>query len=112
MTTLTAAQLARLKDLTGNTSPDQPDQLSEAELQAEYDEAEADFDTTVVYVLRRRLGLAAKWSDRSGETNSDTRSQRWEHLKALLAYWEERTGLKGATMKVGALNLGLDEIEA
>lgn len=119
MADLTAVELARLRSLTGDTNANQYD-LDDQDIQDEYDAALVDytsatvptaFNVTIVYVLRRRLGLAIKWTDRSGENNSETRSQRWEHLKYLLDYYEKKFGLagSGALLETGTLDLGLDE---
>lgn len=111
MATLNTADEEWLRDITGNTDSDQPDQLTQSQLNAEYTRAGGDLEVTVVYVLRRLLGLARKWTDHSGETRSESRSQRWEHLKELLEIWERKTGLAGGRLSIGMMNLGLDEVE-
>lgn len=108
---LTATQLTRLRQLTGGVvSTSEADYLTDDQLQAEYTAANDDFDTTVVYVLRLRVSMTARWTDISFqvETTSESRSQRHKHLKELLADWEARTGLAGSTLSVGTLDLGLD----
>src|SRR3972149_5443437 len=112
MAALTPAQLVKLRQQIGDPDENQYGHLEDLEIQEEYDEAVSDMDTAVVFCLRRRLGLAAKWTDRSGEVNSETRSQRWEHLLKLLDYWEQKTGLSGGAIFAGTMDLGLDEDEA
>lgn len=121
MADLTPQELARLRSLTGDTNAKLYD-LTDQEMQEEYDAAQVDytassipsaFNVTIVYVLRRRLGEAIKWTDRSGENNSESRSQRWDHLVKLLDYYEKKFGLfgSGAVLETGTLDLGLDAEE-
>ena len=110
--TLTAAQLTRLRQLSGGVvATSEPDYLTDAQLQAEYASAGNDFDKTVVYVLRLRVGMTAGLTDRSYaiEQTSESLSQRHQQLKALLDEWERRVGLAGAALQAGALDMGLDE---
>jgi len=108
---LSATQLTRLRKLTGGVvATSEADYLSDAELQAEYTEAGESWDTTLVYVLRLRVGMTAGLTDRSYniEQTSESLSQRHAHLKGLLAFWEARTGLAGGTLSVATLDLDID----
>ena len=110
--TLTAAQLTRLRMLTGGVvAASEPDYLTDAQLQSEYASAGNDFDKTVVYVLRLRVGMTAGLTDRSYavEQTSESLSQRHQQLKALLQEWEQRLSLAGAPLKAGVLDMGLNE---
>lgn len=113
MATLTATELKRLRSMTGDTT--QPYDVSDLEMNDEYTNAESDFDTAIVYVLRIRLGKAIKFVDRSTSTaetgGSVANNQRWEHIKQLLEYWEQKTGLSGGGIFAGTMDLGLDEDE-
>lgn len=113
--TLTAAQLTRLRRLTGGVvKTSEPDYLTDAELQAEYTAAGGSFDLAVVYVLRLRVAMTAPLTDRSYaiEQTSESLSQRHAHLRDLLREAEARAGVGGARLKVGALDLGLDQEKA
>jgi hypothetical protein len=108
---LSATQLTRLRHLTGGVvETSEADYLTDTQLQAEYTEANEDFDTTIVYVLRLRVGMSVRWTDRSynSEQTSENLSQRHRHLKDLLALWEARTGLAGGTLSVATLDLDID----
>lgn len=115
MATLTATQITRLRKMTGDTNTSEPD-LTDAELQAEYDLAESDMDVAAVYILRLRMGMAAKLTDVShseGEgSTSEQRSQRRKAIQDLLAYYEGVTGMfGGGELQAGVISLGLDEDE-
>jgi hypothetical protein len=108
---LSATQLTRLRKLTGGVvATSEADYLTDTELQAEYTEAADSWDTTIVYVLRLRVGMTAVFTDRSYniEQTSESLSQRHAHLKALLDTWEARAGQAGPVLSVGTLDLGLD----
>lgn len=108
---LTATQLQRLRHLTGGIVAEaERDYLTDTELQAEYTEAGGDFQLTIVYVLRLRIGMTAPFIDKSFgiEAGSEQLSQRHTHMKGLLAYWEGVLGLSGTPLTVGTLDLGLD----
>jgi hypothetical protein len=111
MADLTSAQISTLRRRTGDTNTKAPD-LEDSDMQALYTLAVDDLDLTTVYILRERLGMSVKWTDHSGETRSESRSQRWEHIKQLLEYWEEKLGLSGGGIFAGTIDLGLDEDEA
>ena len=112
MTTLTITEIARLRKLTGDNDPDDYD-LADSELQAEYDDAESDFNLTIVNVLRQRLSLRlaridTSFSDGQG-TSSESRSQEVAAIERLLAYWEAKVGVSGGVLYAGTLSLGLDQ---
>lgn len=106
---LTAIQLNRLRDLTGGrTNTRDKDHLQDEELQDEYTNAGEVWDTTVVYVLRRRVGMAAPYVDKSHDVNSVSLSQRVKNMRDLLADAEKRAGLTGGTLTTGKLRRNLD----
>lgn len=108
---LTATELVRLRQLTGGVvGTSEKDYLTDTQLQAEYSAASENFDTTVVAVLRLRVGMTAAFVDGSYgvETTSESLSQRHRHLKDLLTFWEGRTGLGGSGLSTGMLGLALD----
>lgn len=107
---LSATQLTRLRLLTGGVvSASEPDYLTDTQLQDEYTEA-GDFDTTVVYVLRLRVGMTAALTDRSYnvEQTSEQLSQRHAHLVALLRAAEQSVGLSGSAFRTGTLDTDMD----
>jgi hypothetical protein len=65
--------------------------------------------------LRRRLGLAVRDVDLSGEFGNAQHDQKFQHLKDMLAYWEGRTGLGsgvgGGIIGSMLMGLHLDETE-
>jgi hypothetical protein len=108
MGTLSAAEISRLRDQIGDPANNPYAHLDDDALNAEYTEADDDIDTTIVFCLRRRVGLSAKWTDRSAEFNSEQRKQRFDNLIWLLKYWETKTGLGGAKLQVGLFDTDLD----
>ncbi len=117
MPPLTITQIARLRKLTGDNDPDDYD-LTDAELDAEYQDNSEDFNLTIVSVLRQRLALHlmrydTSFADGQG-TSSESRSQEREAIEKLLEYWEKRTGVVGGlsgTLQSGVISLGLDQDE-
>lgn len=106
---LSAIQYTRLRDLTGGrTTTSDDDHLTDAELQAEYDDASEDWSAGVVYVLRRRLGMLSGFFDVNRDLNSETRSQKRAHLKDLLKDAEDAAGLSGGVLTTGTLDMNLD----
>lgn len=112
MPTLTADQIASVRAGTGDTIS--PYDVSDEQLQVIYDDANAansDLNRLHIYVLRRRLGIAANLVALSGAGASTAYQQKFAQLQALLAYWERLTGLDGGTLSTGTLALDLDERE-
>lgn len=106
---LSATELTRLRDLTGGrTNTSERDHLTDAELQAEYTDAAEVWNTTIVYVLRRRLGMATAYVNKSLDLNSTSMKQYRDHLADLLAEAESRAGLSGGVLTTGTLDYNLD----
>lgn len=117
MPTLTAEQITDFRMLIGDELATE-NEISDADIRAQYDKAHAfgaDADTTeartVVYLLRRLLGLQRRLMDKSGDIQNERHSQLFEHIKDMLKYWEDLAGMTGGasgTLSVGVLNLGID----
>lgn len=106
---LTATQLTRLRDLTGGrTNTRDRDHLTDTELQAEYTETGDDWNLTIVGVLRRRIGMAAAYVDKSHDINSISLSQRVKHMRDLLKDAEEVAGVTGSILSVGVIDYNID----
>lgn len=107
---LSAAEYLELRDLTGGrTTTNDKDHLTDAELQAVYDNrAGSDWDLAVVYVLRRRLGMAAVYIDKSMDLNSESLNQRYANMEKLLARAEKTAGVSGGSLSVGVIDLNID----
>lgn len=116
MTTLTDDQIASYRGDAGDVSEDSPE-VTDPQIQAFYDKAVTfgnDDDTTyaitMVYYIRRLMGLAVKKIDTRGEVQADSRSQIFDHLKDnLLPYWEGLAGMSGGgRIRTGALDMNID----
>jgi hypothetical protein len=106
---LSSTQYLKLRDLTGGrTKTSSKDHLTDAELQAEFDDAASDWNTAIVYVLRRRLGMASGYVNKTLDLNSTSMAQYRDHLQKLLDAAEKRAGLSGGTLSGGTLDLNLD----
>lgn len=106
---LSATELTRLRMLTGGViATNEPDYLTDDQLQAEYTEADSDFDITIVYVLRLRCAMLSVLIDGTGEYMVERRSQRREAVCSLLETWERRTGLSAGVIETGNLDMNLD----
>lgn len=111
---LTAAQISYIRDMSGDDTQDSSSayEVSDATLQAIYDDSaqgNSDLDKTVVYVLRRRVGKAARLFGKSGELGyTEQQQQKFENLKGLLADWEARLGMTGGILRAGLLYHHLD----
>lgn len=107
--TLTDAQLMRLRMMTGGIRKlNEADYIEDDTLQSLYADADNDFDTTVVYTLRLRVGMTVADVQRNVDLNGESMQQRHEHLRDLLKYWEEKLGLTGGGLTVSAIDLNLD----
>lgn len=105
---LSATELTRLRRLTGGVvDSSAPDYLDDTALQAEYTSAGEDFNTTIVYVLRLRVGMLSYLYDRSLDLNSESLSQRRDGMRQLLQDWEKRTGLAGGSLEVGTIDYNI-----
>ena len=110
MPTLTADQIASVRAGTGDTIS--PYDVTDEQMQAIYDDASAangDLNRLHVYMLRRRLGIAANLVALGGDGASTAYQQKFAQLQALLAYWQRLTGLDGGTLSAGTLALELDQ---
>jgi len=106
---LTATELTKLRHLTGGvTEGNEPDHLTDTELQAEYTAVADSFDSTILPVLRLRVGMAAVYVNGSPEFGIEQYEARWTHLRRLLDYYEQKFGESGTLLQSGTLELGLD----
>lgn len=104
-----ADSLAYIRAATGDN--DLNDQYNtDAELDYLYREkASSDLDKTIVWALRYMKAKAfrkvAFTNNATGDTNQA--QQEWEHISAMLAYWENLIDL-GSTLTAGSFGLELD----
>lgn len=105
---LSATEYTRLRDLTGGrTTTSDLDHLTDDELQAEYDEA-GGWAAGVVYVLRRRIGMASPYVDKSMDLNSNSLSQRVQNMERLLVKAEGLANLGSSGIGTATLDTGID----
>lgn len=120
MPTLTATELTSYRQLTGDEALAVT--LSDSVIQGLYDRAVAyEFDdttteaVTVVFILRRFLGLARiKVDGGASEFDIERRSQYFKNLMDMLKYWEGIAGSGGFSIggighiSTGVLSMGID----
>jgi hypothetical protein len=110
---ISAPDIATIRRRTSATEDELPDDAISA-IYASTSLGNSDLALTTYYVLEELLGVLANLVDQSGEVDSlsISKSQRWDHIEKLLAYWGGKTGLAGATLSVGTLNLAIDTTSA
>lgn len=89
MATLTATQLA---DMQGDLGIDNTEAVfTDEELQRLYDRAEDDYALAVYYGWRQLLGASAKYIDYKVAQTSISRSQAFQHIKDMVAFWGDES---------------------
>lgn len=114
MATLTADEIEYIRAMSGDDCA--PYEISDVLLQKLHDRGigmtcgcSAAEDVTVVLVLQVRVAKSAKLFDETPpEGGSATVSQKHQHLKDLLARWEQKCGLSGSVVTTSVFDLGLD----
>ena len=108
---LTGDEIGYIRDSAGDFEHDGP-LVSNLTIQAIYDSTtmgNSDLDTTIVYVLRRLVGLTVRHITKSDtEGRTEQLEQLHQHYIDLLVEWERRTGIAGGRLTTGVLNLHLD----
>lgn len=110
---LTADERVYIRDMSGDDTADSDGnyEVSDVALQTIYDDAaqgNSDLNRTVYFVIRRRLGKAARLVNKTGQYQNDMHRQKFENLKELLALWSDLTGLGKGTLTSGILAMRLD----
>lgn len=98
---LTADELA---DLRGDIGDDGT-VFSDAELNRLYTRAGGDYNTTVMLALRQLLASAAKLHDYQVAQSLERRGQVFDHVKALLGYWESQVEAEAQAQQVQIVGL-------
>ena len=120
MAALTAAQFEDIRQHIGELD-EVVSKITNVVIQRDYDKALAFGDDaeytearTVVYLLRRLLGIERHQVDVRGEIQQESRSQKFKHIQEiLLPMWEELAGMTSeGHIDMGGLDLGLDYTEA
>jgi hypothetical protein len=97
--TLSATELARLRrklgDATGTV-------FSDAELNDIYDEADSDFDRTLLISFEEIMYDAAKFNDYTAGQTSERKSQVFDHLQKLVTHLGATRAGKQQVRIVGA----------
>ena len=107
MATLTSDQLGDLQADLG--LGDDQSIFSDAELHRLYTRADADYDLTVVYAIDQLMMDAAKFNDYRAGSSSESKSQVFEHLKAMRALWGSRAGVGPGALRGGVVDLDFQE---
>jgi hypothetical protein len=89
MATLTADQLTDLRADLGDVPTST---FTDDELHRLYTRADSDYTQTVVLALRQMVVNAAKFNDYTAGEDTTKKSQIFDHLVKLLAYYEGKSG--------------------
>lgn len=114
MAALTADEIEYIRAFSGDDCVEY--EVSDVLLQKLHDRAETTvcgcsdpLDVDVVLVLRIRVAKAAKlFTETTVDGVNKAVSQKFDHLKALLAEWEARCGMAGGVIGTGVLDQQLD----
>lgn len=102
MTTLTDDQtFDMLADLAAG---ELDDVFEQDELQRFYDRAEDDYNTAVYYGWRQILANSASWVDYRVAQTSVSRSQAFEHIKAMLEFWQAESRTNANQLQILGMN--------
>lgn len=102
MTTLTAAQTTdMLADLGAGALNDV---FTQVELQQLFDRAESDYNTAVYYGWRQILANSASWVDYRVAQTSVSRSQAFDHIRTMLAFWQDESRTNANQVAVLGMN--------
>ncbi len=88
MTDLSADQLADLQADLG--IGDSEGVFTDAALSRLYTRADGDYNLTVTLAIRQLLMNAVRFNDYTSGQSQEKKSQIFDHLKTLLAYWEQK----------------------
>lgn len=65
--------------------------FTDDELDRLYTRADSDYGTTIYLAFRQLLADAAKFNDYTAGHTSEKKSQLWDHLKEMVAFWREES---------------------
>ena len=106
---MTALQLTKLRQLTGGVrGTNEPDYLTDVQLDAEFADVADSFNATIIPVLRLRVGMAVVYINGSPEHGIEQNEARYKHLVERLAYYEKLFGETGTLLQTGTLETGID----
>jgi hypothetical protein len=106
---MTAGQIEYVRAMSGDDTATY--EVSDVLMQTFFDDTRVaeDLDKTVVFVMRVRVGKAARLVNETNEAQvQKSLSQKFDHLKELLATWETRTGMGGGVIGTGVIDQQLD----
>lgn len=100
---LTADQLA---DFQADLAIDDSESVfTDAELERLYTRAGENYATAVYYAWRQLMAGAAKYIDYRVAQTDEKRSQVWDHIKEMVAYWEGESDAELNTQGVAILGI-------
>lgn len=89
---LTAPQILDIRaDLSIGPSGSATEVFSDIELNALFDRAGSDYNLSVYYGWRQILGGASKWIDYKVAQTSVSRSQAFDHILRMVAFWADES---------------------
>lgn len=122
MATLTATEIARVRDMIGDSHPStKPNSgnaydLTEAEIQAEWDRANGHASEINEYkayylMLQRRRGIWLNAVDTQTEQGGSLQNQKLKNIERLLAEYKQLAGVGSFTLSTtqGVFDFGLDQ---
>jgi hypothetical protein len=98
----------QLNDLRGDMDIDVGAVFTDAELNRLYNRAEGNYEYTVALAWRQVLASASKMTDYKAAQSSESLSQLYTHIKAMVEYWTGLSGLGGFALEGGLISLNTD----
>jgi hypothetical protein len=98
---LTAQQILDIRGDLGIGASGASDQIfSDTELNALFDRAAEDYNLAVYFGWRQTLASSAKWIDYQVAQTKVSRSQAFDHIKAMVAFWGDESRTTANQVKI------------
>ena len=107
MATLDSDQLSDIQADLGIS--DDEAVFTDDELNRLYTRAGSDYDKSMVYAIDQLMMDAAKFNDYKAGSSTESKSQVFDHLKAMRQVWGARAGMLYGALDAGVVDLDFQE---